>query len=162
MSTRFTLSDADYNKPSIATDGGDLTLVLAPAAGAFVVEIGDNLWVGTQFRHQINRALEQIRDKLREAQWPDGALATNFATIAGVDTPKGDIVVGNAASAPAITEDGIRVSYNIPASGAGADSGGTSASGGGGFGSSVNRDAIFEYFKDEILELLSTTAVAPP
>lgn len=162
MSERFTLSDADFNQPSIAKDGGDLTLVFAPAAGAFVVEVGDNLWVGTEFRQRITRALEQMRDALREAQWPDGALATNYATMAGVETPKGQIVVGNAASAPAITEAGLRISYNIPISGAGADSGGTSASGGGGFGSSTNRGAILDLIIGEILELLSTTAVASP
>lgn len=160
MSTRFTLSDADYNQPSIGFDGGDLTLAATPAADSVVVEVGDNLWVGTQFRHQIVRALEQMVDKLREAQWPQGAV--NYASIAGIDTPKGQIDVGSGANAPAITEDGIRIAYNWPVSGAGADSGGTNVTGTGGQGSSVNRAAAIGLIQTEILELLSTTAVAPP
>ena len=161
MSTRFTLSDADYNKPSIAVDAGDLTATLAPAVDTFVVEVGDSLWVGTEFRHQIVRSLDQIKDKLREAQWPDGASATDYATMAGVDTPKGNIVVGNAAAAPAITEDGIRISYNLPLSATAPTGVSTNVTGMAGSGSSVNRGAVFDLIKDEILELLSTVAVAP-
>ncbi len=164
MSTRFTVSDSDFNKSEIATDGGDLTATLAPSAGEFVVEVGDNLWVAgsSEFRRLIERALQQMIDVLREAQWPDGTLATDFATLAAVPAVKGDVVVGNAAVAPAITEDGFRISYNIPLSGApSADSGGSNESGMGGFGSSTNRNVWARKVQDFIRETLAAPAVSP-
>lgn len=164
MSTRFLMADSDFNKSEIITDGGDLTLVLAPAAGQLVIEVGDNLWVqgGTQFRLLIQRALQQMLDVLREAQWPNGALATDFATLAAVNSVKSAVIVGNAASAPAITEDGLRISYNIPVIGAGADSGGTNRSGMGGAGSTTNRNVIARKIQDFIRETLAAPAVTPP
>lgn len=159
MSTRYTISDAD----AVALfDGGDLTVAATPVAGNYIIEVGDNIWDET-FRSRIHIAIGHLLDSLREAQWPVGPLAVSFASIAALETPKGQVVTGNGANAPAITEDGIRIAYQLPITGAGPTSGGTGLGGMGGSGSSVNKlSNITRKMRQVIRESLATIAVIPP
>lgn len=161
MSVQYTLDDVDQ---VAAVGQGDMTVAYAAGNDNFSVEIGENVWGdGTNNnRFQINDVLNKMLDALREAQFPEGPLATTFCTVAGINTPKGQYVVGNAATAPAITEDGFRIAYNLPIVGAGPGSGGTSSTGMGGSGSTgmrVNR--LMRKFIDRIREDLVVPSVAP-
>jgi hypothetical protein len=109
----------------------------------------------------IDRALQQIFDALREAQYPEGAGLVNFAHLPVVDVNgslKSNVVIGDGALHPVLTEDAIIVQYRWAASGASTTSGGTSNTGAGGAGSSTNRRGQLERIRQYIREELATIA----
>ena len=161
MSESFTVSDTDVVRPSIVQATLDLTVPVLPAVDTVVVQVGDNLWTGTSFRFVIERALQQIFDVLKEAQYPEGAGLVNFAYLPVVDlngSLKSGVIVGDGALHPVLTEDAVVVEYRWAASGASVDSGGTSNTGAGGAGSTTNRRGQLERIRQYIREELAAPA----
>ena len=161
MSVRYTVSDTDA---LASVDQGDLTIAFAPAADSYAIEMGENFWIDGQnnFSFELQRTLEKMLEALKEANFPTGPLAVSFATTPALRANKGDITVGNAATAPAVSEDGIRIAYQLPITGAGPGSGGTSITGMGGSGSSLMRINNFHSkIVDQIRRDLFVPAVVP-
>ena len=161
VSESFTVSDTDAIRPSIVQATLNPVIPVLPAVDTVVVQVGNNLWTGTAFKFVIERALQQIFDVLRENQYPEGAGLVNFAYLAVVDqngSLKNDVVVGDGALHPVLTEDVVIVEYRWAASGAGANSGGTSNTGAGGAGSSTNRRGQLERIRQYIREELAASA----
>lgn len=158
MSESFVVTDTDAKRPSIVQATLNPAIPVLPAVDTLTVQVGANLWTGTEFRRVIDRALDDIQQALREQNWPEGALAVDFAhvpVVAGLNgSNKADVVVGNAALHPVLTEDAVIVEYRWAASGASATSGGTSITGAGGAGSSTNREGqlarVRQYIREEL------------
>jgi hypothetical protein len=88
--------------------------VVSEAAAAPTVGAGElAVFIGTNIRDNIQirglNGVDEVKDALREAQWPVGPLAVNFGYV----TPpsKTAIVVDNAAAIPALTEDDVLIAY---------------------------------------------------
>lgn len=84
---------------------------------AATLTIGDTelgIFVGTAVVAINNQrcisALVQLRDALKEANFPDGAAADNFAHVTPPDGKQG-VTVGNAVAIPVLTESEIVIAY---------------------------------------------------
>lgn len=141
MGQQFTVSNNDH--VGIVQAAKALTGVgsgFAEAAGGLTVTVGDNLFTSAK-RGELFGAIQQIADVLREAQWPDGALATDHGYLASTPAVKGAVVVGSIAAFAddTFTEDSVVISYN----------------GFAGPGSSVNFGNAVAKLNDRIKEALS-------
>lgn len=113
MGTRYSEADRDVVKTLITEAAQDMTAAIAEAAGALSISVGTNVLTGVK-RFEVDRAIQQISDVLREAQFPEGPGATTYAYLASLPGVKSQVVVGNGANLPAltVTEDAVVVSYN--------------------------------------------------
>ena len=90
--------------------------VVATQAAA-TLTIGDGelgIFIGTAVVAINNQrcisALTQLRDALKEANFPDGAAADNFAHVTPPDGKPG-VTVGNAIAIPVLTESEVVIAY---------------------------------------------------
>lgn len=117
MGQQFTASNNDANgHPNITQAAKALTGIgsgFAAAAGELIVTVGDNLFTDIK-RKELDIAIQQISDVLREAQWPDGALATDYGYLLATPDVKGSVVVGSIAAIAddTFTEDSVAITYN--------------------------------------------------
>lgn len=146
---KITVSNIADSKPSMVVSvqaAGAITV----GAGELVVAVGDNVKadhtvltpgvapVGSNQRAAA--ALEQLRERLREEQYPNGPLAVTF--VSGTPPSAEGYAVGNAAAIPALTEDDAVVAY---------DTGFYPAGNSENIGSVIRRAA--ELFQEAILKL---------
>jgi len=115
---------------------------------AATLTIGDGelgIFIGTTVVGVNNQrcvsALVQLRDALREANFPDGALADNFAHVDPL-AGKEAIVVGNAAAIPVLAETDVAIAY-----------GGTFENPGNSQTFVGHIDRLIETFQEQILKL---------
>lgn len=111
MGTRYSVIDRDVVTSAIDIAAQDMALAISEPVGSISVSVGENL-LNTAQRFQVDRALQQLRDVLREAQWPVGE---NFVYFTAVPAVKGQAVIESGAELPLATldEDGVLISYNI-------------------------------------------------
>lgn len=149
MGTRYQVDRSDDAVKSAITVTGAITLPIAvidpdfiEPAGAISITVGD-LIHNSANRFEVDRAIQQMVDVLREAQWPDGALATDFAYLLTPPDVKGSVVIGNAAQFPDLLgdENMIFITYNSFA--------------GTGQGSSSNYQSAFGVLRNFIREALT-------
>ena len=144
MGVRFTVTDRDIVESVIVASAQDMTVAIAAAAGEVAICVGANL-LDTDSRFVVERAIQEMRDVLREAQWPEGALATNFVhEVDPAIQTKIQVVQGNAADIAAVvlTENSIAIIYGQLF--------------GAGQGSSVNYRNAIEKLKNGISRRLSS------
>lgn len=115
---------------------------------AITLNIGDGelgIFIGTNVVAINNTrcisALVQLRDALKEANFPDGALANNFAHVTPPDGKPG-VTVGNAVALPVLTEDEVVIAY-----------GGTFENPGNSQTFVGHIDRLIETFQEQILKL---------
>ncbi|KKN23614.1 hypothetical protein LCGC14_0903160 [marine sediment metagenome] len=147
MGVRFSVAGRDIVESVIVASAQDLTIAIAAAAGEIAIIVGANL-LNTKDRFRVDRAIQEMRDVLREDQWPEGAFATNFAhEVITLETKVG-LTTGNAAdiAAAVLTEDSIALIYGNLF--------------GAGQGSSVNYASAIRKLRDEIRRRLSSTGGA--
>jgi hypothetical protein len=101
-------SGIDQTKPNFVVDvqaAASITL----GAGNIAIYIGTTA-LGRNISECVS-ALQNCRDALREAQYPDGTLAFDSAKM--VDVPEGAIVIANGAAVPLdTTENGVLIAYH--------------------------------------------------
>lgn len=104
---KITVGSIADSKPSF--------VVAVEAAGAITVGAGELVVaVGTNVKdinnQRVTTALEQLREKLREAQYPNGPLAVTY--VSGAPPSAEGYAVANAAAVPALTEDDAVIAYD--------------------------------------------------
>lgn len=134
---KITVNGIADSKPSM--------VVSVEAAGAITVGAGQLvLAVGTNVKdtnnQRVTTALEQLRERIREAQYPNGPAAVTYAS--GTPPSAEGYAVANAASIPALTEDDAVIAY---------DTGFYPAGNSENIGSVIKRAA--ELFQEAILKL---------
>jgi len=142
VGTRFSVTGRDVVATEVVIAVADMTLAIATVAEEVAILVGDNINTG-EFRMQVDRSIQEVMDVLREAQWPEGALATNSASELTVLIGKPGVIVANAADIPAasLSESSIVLAH-----------GGIS---GGGQGSSAAYQVAFDKLRRFIRESLS-------
>ena len=146
---KITVSGIADSKPSMVV-AVEAAGAITVGAGELIIAVGDNVKadhtvlapgvapVGSNQRAAT--ALEVLREKLREAQYPNGPLAVTF--VSGAPPNAEGYAVANAAAVPALTEDDAVIAY---------DTGFYPAGNSENIGSVIRRAA--ELFQEAILKL---------
>lgn len=103
---KITSDSIANSKPSFVT--------AVEAAGALTIGAGEiGIFMGTNVKginnQRVVTALENLRDRLREAEFPVGPGAVTFVT--GTPPSREGYVVGEGAAIPALTEDDAVIAY---------------------------------------------------
>ncbi len=104
---KVTVSNIADSKPSFVV-AVQAAAAITVGAGELVVAVGTN--VKDINNQRVTTALEQFREKLREAQYPNGPLAVTF--VSGAPPSAEGYAVANAAAIPVLTEDDAVVAYD--------------------------------------------------
>ncbi len=91
-------------------------VVAVEAAGALTIGAGEiGIFMGDNVKainnQRVVTAFENLRDRLREADYPVGPGAVTFVT--GTPPSREGYVVGEGASIPVLTEDDAAIAYGI-------------------------------------------------
>lgn len=81
---------------------------LSVNAGDLIIAVGTN--VSDRNNQDVITALGDLKDALRERQYPHGAQIDNYAYFNPLES-KSSIVIGNGLSIPALTEDDVVIAY---------------------------------------------------
>ena len=103
---KITVGSIADSKPSMVVSV-QAAAAITVGAGELVVAVGTN--VKDINNQRVTSALEVLREKLREAQYPVGPLAVNF--VSGAPPSAEGYAVANAAAIPVLTEDDAVIGY---------------------------------------------------
>lgn len=103
---KVTVSNIADSKPSFGVSI-EAAATLTVGAGELMIAMGTN--VKDTNNQRVVSAFEDLRDRLREADWPVGAAADNHAI--GTPPSATGYVVANSAGIPVLTEDDAIIAY---------------------------------------------------
>jgi len=103
---KVTVSSIADSKPSMVVSA-EAAATLTVGAGELMIAMGVN--VKNVNNQDVITAFQDLKDSLREDQYPVGASAANYAS--GTPPNRAGYLVGNGAAIPALTEDDAVVAY---------------------------------------------------
>ena len=103
---KVTVSSIADSKPSMVVSA-EAAATLTVGAGELMIAMGVN--IKNANNQDVVTAFQDLKDGLREDQYPVGALAVNYAS--GTPPNRAGYLVGNGAAIPALTEDDAVVAY---------------------------------------------------
>jgi hypothetical protein len=104
---KITVARVGDSKPSFTLSVEAAATITVPAGG-LVLAVGTNAAADNQ--QEIVSALEAAREKMREAQYPNGPLAVTYVTG---NVPHSTLdAAANAAAIPALTEDDYVIAFD--------------------------------------------------
>ena len=103
---KITVSSIADSKPSMVVSS-QAAATLTVGAGELMIAMGTN--VKDRNNTDVITAFQDLKDSLRESQYPVGASAVNYAS--GTPPSRAGYLVGNGAAIPALTENDAVIAY---------------------------------------------------